>query len=113
MNSTTKLSVIFLVLIGSALSYADVKLPAVISNNMVLQQKTHVNIWGWANPGEKVNVKASWQLIFGKSTKADKDGKWKVSIKTPKASGPHKITIKDIRQKKWLFSEGECIIICH
>ena len=43
MNNITKLSVIFLVLIVSALSNADVKLPAVISNNMILQQKTHVN----------------------------------------------------------------------
>jgi sialate O-acetylesterase len=73
---------------------ADVKLPAIVSDNMVLQQKSNANLWGWADPGEKVTVKASWQRFFGKSTKADKDGNWKLSIKTPKAGGPYKITIK-------------------
>jgi sialate O-acetylesterase len=72
---------------------ADVKLPSVIAGNMVLQQKMKVPIWGWADPGEKVQVQAGWQW-FGTSTKADKDGKWMVKIKTPKAGGPHKIVIK-------------------
>ena len=53
-----------------------------------------VRLTSGAAPGEKVDVKASWQWIFGKSVKADKDGNWKMSLKTPKAGGPHKITIK-------------------
>jgi len=94
MNSITKYILIAIVLITAAISYADVKLPAVISDNMVLQQNSRVNIWGWAEPGEKINVKTSWQWIFGKSVRADKDGNWKMLLKTPKAGGPHKITIK-------------------
>ena len=74
--------------------FADVKVPSVISDNMVLQQKRKIKLWGWADPGEKIKVKASWQILFGKSTKADKDGKWKTAIKTPKAGGPYTITIQ-------------------
>ena len=94
MNIITKLTIILFVLVLSAVCYADVKLPAVIGDGMVLQQKALVNVWGWADPGEKVDVKASWQWVFGKSVRAGKDGKWKISIKTPKAGGPHRITIK-------------------
>ena len=86
--------VLAVLVLGCVFCYADVRLPAVVSDNMVLQQNSEVNIWGWAEPGEKVDVKASWQWIFGKSVKADKDGNWKMSLKTPKAGGPHKITIK-------------------
>ncbi len=81
---------------------ADVKLPAQFSDHMVLQQKEAAPVWGWAEPGEKVKVTASW----GKSasTKADSQGKWKVKLRTPKAGGPYtltidgnnKITIKDV-----------------
>ena len=56
---------------------AEVKLPAVIGNNMVLQRDVELPIWGWAESGEKVTVR------LGKaeaSATADKDGKWRVSL---------------------------------
>lgn len=76
-----------------AIAAADIKLPAVVGDQMVLQQKTSVSVWGWADPGEKVTVKGSWQW-FAASTKADGSGKWAVKIKTPKAGGPYDLTIK-------------------
>lgn len=85
--------------------YADVRLPAIIGDHMVLQQDQPVTIWGWAEPGETVKVKGSWQWFFGESTQADKNGKWQVEIKTPKADddpkiltirGNNKIVLKDI-----------------
>jgi sialate O-acetylesterase len=60
---------------------------------MVLQQKMKVAVWGWAEPGEKVKVKAGWQW-FASSTKADDEGKWMIKVKTPGAGGPYEITIK-------------------
>lgn len=39
---------------------ADIRLPRVISNRMVLQQQRKVTLWGWADPGEQVTVKADW-----------------------------------------------------
>jgi len=73
---------------------ADVRLPSVISGHMVLQQNSKANIWGWADPGEKVSVKGSSKWMFNKAITADKNGKWKIAIATPKAGGPYEITIK-------------------
>lgn len=92
MNKISKFSTLALVLVIAAMSYADVRLPAVISDNMVLQQKAKAPIWGWAEPGEKIVVRASWNKSA--KTTADEDGRWKLKIKTPKAGGPYDITIK-------------------
>jgi hypothetical protein len=58
-----------------------------------LQQQVEAPIWGKAEPGEKVSVKAEWKKSEV-STNADAAGKWLVKVQTPKASGPYKITIK-------------------
>ena len=55
-------------------AHADVKLPALISDNMVLMQETAANVWGWADPQEKVTVKLAAKTA--KAT-AGADGKWK------------------------------------
>ena len=39
---------------------AKVKLPHLIGDNMVIQQNTQVRLWGWDNPGKKVDVTVSW-----------------------------------------------------
>ena len=79
------------VLAPSAL--ADVRLPALIGDHMVLQQESTVNVWGWADPGEKVQVAASWskQTL---ATQAGEDGVWRVALKTPAAGGPHTLDIR-------------------
>ena len=84
---------LIVVLVCAAGSFADVRLPAVISDNMVLQQGGTSPIWGWAEPGEKVRVSGSWQSR-GWETTADKNGKWMVRIEPPKAGGPYNITIE-------------------
>lgn len=71
---------------------ADIRLPAVFGDHMVLQQKSKVSVWGWAEPGEKIEVKGSWQWLSKAKTHADKDGKWQVKIKTPKADN-HAVTL--------------------
>jgi len=40
---------------------ADVKLPAVFGDQMVLQRETNAPVWGWADPGEQVGVTGSWR----------------------------------------------------
>jgi sialate O-acetylesterase len=69
---------------------ADVKLPAVISDHMVLQQGMKDAIWGWADPGEKVTVKLGGQSA---EATADAGGRWRVNIEPPKAGGPAKMTV--------------------
>ena len=89
-----KLSIAIWLLLSASNSYADVTLPSVISNNMVLQQQSNARFWGWAAPGEMVEVKGSWAKAFSVPATADNDGMWKLSLKTPKAGGPYTITVK-------------------
>lgn len=73
--------------------YADVKLPALFSDNMVLQQQQEkVALWGWADPGEVVQIRGSWNP--GKTIKvtADYEGKWNTTIGTTKAGGPYTLS---------------------
>lgn len=63
---------------------AKISLPSVISDGMVLQQQADVCLWGWADAGETVNITTSWGEKA--TTKAGKDGTWKMSVKTGKAS---------------------------
>lgn len=77
----------------SLLAAADVKLPAIFGDNMVLQQKARAAVWGWADPGEKIIVKGSWQFL-GVTCRADQDGRWMVKINTPAAGGPHTLTVQ-------------------
>jgi len=71
---------------------ANVRLPAIVGDNMILQQRMGAPIWGWANPGETITVAGSW----GKeaSATADDSGKWKVCLNTPPYGGPYTLTIK-------------------
>lgn len=87
-------SLIFLVILalaGCRKGPADIELPSLIGDNMVLQQNTNIKIWGKASPGIRINVSASWNAD-GRAT-AGKDGKWMVSVPSPGAGGPYTISI--------------------
>lgn len=75
-------------------SEARVVLPAVFSDNMVLQQKTNAAIWGKANPGAKVNISTTWSSKKYNGI-ADGEGNWKIRVSTPAYGGPYTITISD------------------
>ena len=68
-----------------------IEMPAVFSDNMVLQQKFDAPVWGRAMPGEKVTVEASWGKKAG--TMVKQDSTWMVRIKTAKAGGPYRLQI--------------------
>lgn len=77
---------------------AEVKLPHIIGNNMVLQQKSEVRLWGTAK--KNVTIKASWSNSTIK-VDTDKDGKWSATIPTPQASfEPQSIKISDVDGEK-------------
>ncbi|NIG55989.1 sialate O-acetylesterase [Chitinophaga sp. Cy-1792] len=71
-------------------SVAEVKLPRLISDNMVLQRNVRLQIWGWAAPGEKVQVDF---VQHHYNTVTGKDGKWKVMLPPMNAGGPFNMTI--------------------
>ncbi|MBA7470442.1 hypothetical protein ES707_05728 [subsurface metagenome] len=92
-SETMVLSVfVVLLLVNAGVALADVRLPAVISDNMVLQGNKKVSIWGWAKPGEEVMVGVSWHSMKWAVT-ADKDGKWMFKMNSPKTGGPYEMTI--------------------
>lgn len=73
---------------------ASVDLPAVFSDNMVLQQQSEVAFWGTADKNATVRIFTSWNGK-SRSVKSDKNGHWKTKIATPKAGGPYTVTISD------------------
>ncbi len=92
---------------------AEVKMPAVFSDNMVLQQRTDAPVWGKARAGETVTVSVSWSKKKV-STVAGADGRWSLTVATPRASsraetmtvsGDNTITIRNILiGEVWLCS---------
>ena len=84
-----------LVLIAATVPFAgmcEVRPAALFSDNMVIQRETQAPVWGFADAGEAVTVRASWGASA--STTADQDGNWMVKLKTPSAGGPHTMTIQ-------------------
>ncbi len=92
MKRNSLLSLMFVVLCCSADLYSEVRLPAVLGSNMVLQQKSEVQVWGWCSPTEKISVMVDWDTTVYR-TAGSRTAKWSVKIKTPDAGGPYKIII--------------------
>ena len=77
---------------------AELKLPAIIGDNMVLQQKQANPIWGWDVPGTAVTVSFAGQT---KNAKAGPDGKWMVKIDAvPANEKPQSIKIKGTNERE-------------
>ena len=89
-------------------SFAKIKLPSIIASNMVLQRNTSVKIWGWATPGEKISIKASWISEILKIT-ASENGRWEIAIKTTLSKESQSIQLKssesNINLENILFGE--------
>ncbi|RYY55980.1 MAG: hypothetical protein EOO09_08490 [Chitinophagaceae bacterium] len=75
----------------SAISFANIRLPRLFSDAMVLQRDKPVPVWGWADPKEKVTVTFNNQ---SKSVTTGKDGKWRLELAAVPAGGPFTLTIK-------------------
>ena len=82
---------LLVLLSASIVARAEVRLPAILSDNMVLQQQTKVRIWGTANPGERVTVTLQKESSHAV---ADKQGHWETWLNTGKAGGPFELTVK-------------------
>ncbi|WP_114778523.1 sialate O-acetylesterase [Botryobacter ruber] len=105
-----KLLLLFLLLSTSA--FADITLPSLIQDGMVLQRDAKLKVWGWATPGEKINISFN-----GKRARATTgaDGKWLATLPAMKAGGPYTmelkgkntITLKDILIGDVWFCSGQ------
>lgn len=97
----------------SSIASADVRLPAIFSDHMVLQAGEPVPVWGWAEPGEQVTV-----LLAGQKheARAGNDGRWRVTLDAVKAAsdsealtltirGANELVIRDVLPGEvWLCS---------
>lgn len=75
---------------------AEIKLPSIFGENMLLQQNTEVNIWGWADKGKRIEVSPSWTTQKFRATADKNSGKWSLKISTPSGSKEqHSISISE------------------
>lgn len=96
-----KKSLWFIFLLISVLTNANVRMPLIFSDGMVLQRDKQIPIWGFADANESVEIHFNKQI---KKTTADKNGKWTVNLSPENAGGPfeliiigkNKITIKNV-----------------
>jgi sialate O-acetylesterase len=84
------LTTFYLVLLCNTLS-AEVSLPAMISNGMILQRDEKINIWGWAKPGERISVEFNNKKY---QTETGPDGKWLIHLDPQIAGGPYTMIIR-------------------
>ncbi|HEX3878889.1 MAG TPA: sialate O-acetylesterase [Bryobacteraceae bacterium] len=93
---------LFTLLLAAASLPAAVKLPALISDHMVLQQGKPARIWGTADPAESVQVALQGQTI---AVKADEKGKWTAWLRPLIAGGPLDLTVNNLTVHDVLVGE--------
>lgn len=85
-----KSTFLILLLATAIATKADVKLPQIFGDHMVLQRNKPIHIWGWAASGEAVKVTIG---TVSQNTKANKQGKWEVFLPSMQAGGPHVLSV--------------------
>lgn len=80
-----------ILLLFSTFLHANVKLPMLFSDGMVIQRNKPITVWGWAEPNETISIFFKHKKT---KTKANKFGKWTAKLKAEKAGGPFSMTIK-------------------
>lgn len=94
-----RLRLLLALLIILSQAKAEIKLPALVGDNMVLQQNAVVSLWGKAKSESQVTVKTSWDNKLYK-TNSDSDGNWQVKAKTIAGSDiSYEIVISDGQEK--------------
>src|SRR5215218_9822591 len=86
-----KCVLLFLVISFGITTRANVRLPKIFGDSMVLQRDKPIPVWGWANAGENVTVQFHNQK---KTARAGRDGKWKLTLSPEAAGGPYMLTVK-------------------
>ncbi len=98
MKSKTVLLTLLAGLLLPSFATAELRLPAILNDHMVLQQKQANPIWGWDTPGTEVTVTFAGQ---NKKATAGEDGKWTVKLDpVPANADPAEITIKGSSERK-------------
>ena len=82
---------------------ADISMPKIFSDHMVLQRNANVKIWGTAEPRQRLSIKFADKEL--KAT-ADAKGNWAVTVATPEAGGPYQLeVVAEAGEPKIIFSD--------
>lgn len=81
----------FLILLFALPAFSQIRLPNIVRDSMVLQRNAALNIWGWASPGEKVNIRFNGSHAIAVT---DAHGKWICRLPPIKAGGPYTMELK-------------------
>ncbi len=81
---------------------AKVRLPRLVGNDMVLQRDTPLNLWGWADPGERVEITFQDKKY---SARANRQGEWKIELGAFPAGGPYTMQVSDIELRNVMVGE--------
>lgn len=88
---TSKLALTLFFLGWCLLGLAQIRLPRLISDGVVLQRDQNLKLWGWASPQESISIRIKDKTYRGK---ADKAGNWSVTVPPQAAGGPFEINLK-------------------
>lgn len=83
--------VVFVAIFATSAVHAEVKLPAIFSDHMVVLSGAKVPVWGWADAGEKVTATLAGQTA---SAVTNADGKWTLAFGKLAVGGPHVMTVE-------------------
>lgn len=92
-------TLLLLCLLCTGLLRAQFQLPQLISDGMILQRSTPLELWGWATPGEKIQLTFRGKIYQGE---ANVEGEWKIALPAQAAGGPYQLLFRN--------KEGEVVI---
>lgn len=96
-NRSLKKAAFSILFLLPLMCFAQLTVPRIFADNMIIQRDRPVAIWGTALPGENISIR------LGQATKhtiADNKGKWKTSLKVLKAGGPYQLDISGAKGEK-------------
>ncbi|MBO9660602.1 MAG: hypothetical protein J7527_17400, partial [Chitinophagaceae bacterium] len=90
-----------MLLFSPCMLIAQVQLPSLFADNMILQRESTPPIWGKSGRNAKISIRTSWNNKTYTAT-ASAEGVWKLNVETGGAGGPYTITIKSGSETKTL-----------
>jgi sialate O-acetylesterase len=88
-----RFSIIAILLLAALQTFGAVRLPAVLSDGMVLQRNEPIKVWGWAGSNEKFDIFWNGKKVH---VTASSDGTWEAVLPEMRAGGPYTMIIGDI-----------------
>jgi sialate O-acetylesterase len=88
---TTVRKLLLILLFAVSAAHADVSLPRLLGDGVILQRDSNARLWGWADDGERIEVRLDGELL---SVASAAGGRWEIELPARAAGGPHKIVIR-------------------